>query len=310
MILLSIFLLTSAPTSPTAIAMCATGILVFLIALWFSRSEIASARGLDKIPALSNLCFAIPLAVFGALHLFGIEFVAQVVPTYMPWRIFWAYLVGVALLLASFSFATRKYLRWSGLLFGIMLLLFAAMTDLPAVFATPGDRYAWTYTLRELSFAAGGICLATAAMRTRHAAKLLTACRITIAIVAIVYAIEHFLHPAYCPGVPLEKIMPDWIPARPLIGYLTGLILLAAGVAILLAKKTRLAATILGGWIVLLVLCIYGPLLIVALADPNTGVQVDGLNYFADTLLFGAAILALASATPPSPANLSDHAEG
>jgi uncharacterized membrane protein len=293
-ILVAIFL----PTSPTVLAMCGTGILVFLIALWFSRSEIANARGLDKMAALSNLCFAIPLAVFGALHVFGIEFVAQNVPVYMPWRIFWAYLVGVALLLASFSIATRKYLRWSGLLFGIMMFLFFAMTDLPGIFADPANRYAWAYSLRELSFAAGGSCLAASVMPSHHAAKLVNVCRVVIAMVAIVYAVEHFLHPVYLPGVPLEEIMPNWIPARLLIGYLTGAILLVSGVCILIAKKTRLAATILGGWIVLLVLCVYGPTTVAALADQNTGVQVDGINYFADTLLFAAVFLALASATP------------
>ena len=49
--------------------MCSAGILLFLIALWAAKTDIARARGLDKIVALSNLCFAIPLAVFGALHL-------------------------------------------------------------------------------------------------------------------------------------------------------------------------------------------------------------------------------------------------
>jgi hypothetical protein len=39
---------------------------------------------------------------------------------------------------------------------------------------------------------------------------------------------------------------------------------------------------------------IYRPVLIGALADPSTGVQVEWLNYFADTLLFGGAILSLA----------------
>ena len=48
----------------------------------------------------------------------------------------------------------------------------------------------------------------------------------------------------------------------------------------------------------LLVLFIYGPILIAALADPSTAVKVEGINYFADTLLFAGAILALASATP------------
>jgi hypothetical protein len=52
-----------------------------------------------------------------------------------------------------------------------------------------------------------------------------------------------------------------------------------------------------GGWILLLVLVIYGPVMIAALSESDTAVNVEGINYFADTLLFGGAILALASAT-------------
>ena len=121
--------------------------------------------------------------------------------------------------------------------------------------------------------------------------------RVLIAIAAIFFGVQHFLHPLGLPGVPLEKQMPTWIPVRAFIDYLTGAFLIVAGVCFLLARKTRMAATYLGAWIVLLVVVIYGPVLIGALADPSAGVQVEGLNYFADTLLFGGVILSLASAT-------------
>jgi uncharacterized membrane protein len=119
-----------------------------------------------------------------------------------------------------------------------------------------------------------------------------------IGIAAVFFGVEHFLHPTGCPGVPLEKLLPVWIPGQLLIGYLTGALLVIAGVAILLAKKTRMAATYLGTWMVLLVLFIYVPIMIVQMMDPSTAVKVEGLNYFADTLLFGGAILALAGAAP------------
>jgi hypothetical protein len=61
---------------------------------------------------------------------------------------------------------------------------------------------------------------------------------------------------------------------------------------------SRNSATRLGTWIVRLVFFIYGPILIVQMFDPSTAVKVAGINYFADTLLFAGAILALASAAP------------
>jgi hypothetical protein len=52
-----------------------------------------------------------------------------------------------------------------------------------------------------------------------------------------------------------------------------------------------LAAAYLVAWILLVVVVIYGPVLFGALAGPNGGLRIEGLNYFADTLLFGAVIL-------------------
>jgi uncharacterized membrane protein len=284
--------------SRTAVSMCIAGILIFFVALWAAKTDIARTGGLDKIVVLSNLCFAIPLAVFGAEHLSAARFIMLAVPPYLPWHLFWAYFVGFALLSASLSIATKIQVRWSGLLFGVMMFLFVAMLHFPRALASPRDRIAWVIVIREMSFAGGGWILAGNAMRGQGESKLVTVGRILIAIAALFFGVEHFLHPAGCPGVPLEKLTPVWIPGHLFIGYLTGAILLVAGAAILLAKKTRMAATYLGNWIVLLVLFLYGPILITQMSDPSTAVKVEGINYFADTLLFAGAILALANATP------------
>jgi uncharacterized membrane protein len=282
----------------TVVSMCGAGIIVFVIALWAARTDIAQARGLDKFVALSNLCFAVPLAAFGALHLSAVEFVTPMVPSYMPWPLFWGYFFGFALLAASLSIATNILVRWSGLLWGIAMFLFVAMMDIPGALADPRDRFGWTLAIREMAFGGGGWILAGNAMRGPGGSRLITVGRVVIAITAIFYGVEHFLHPVARPGVPLEKLMPAWIPGRLLIGYLTGVILLVAGAFMLLGKKTRMAATYLGSWIVLLVVFIYGPILIASLLDPSTAVKIEGINYFFDTLLFAGTILALASATP------------
>jgi len=286
--------------SRTVVSMCSAGILLFVVALWAAKTDIAQAHGLDKIVALGNLCFAAPLAVFGALHLSAAQGLMTMVPAYMPWRLFWAYFVGLALIAAALSIATKIQVRWSGLLFGCMMFIFVAMMDLPGTLADLHNRINWVLLLRELSFGAGGWILAGGALGTKGGlgSKLITFGRIVIGIAAIFYGVEHFLHPVNVPGVPLEKLMPAWIPGPRLIAYLTGAILLIAGASILLARKTRMAATYLGTWILLLVLFIYGPILIVSLLDPSTDVKVEGLNYFFDTLLYAGAILALASATP------------
>ena len=277
--------------------MSAAGLALLVIGLLAAKTDFVRARGLEKIVALANLCFAIPLAVFGAEHLSGATFLADLVPPFMPWHLFWAYFVGFALIAASLSIATKVLVRWSGLLFGAMMFLFVAMIHFPGAVST-GGRILWTIVFRELSFGAGGWVLAGIAMRPSQGwgKKLVTVGRVLVALTSFVFGIEHFLHPLGLPGVPLLKEMPAWVPARPFIDYLTGAALIAAGVCFLLARKVRIASTYLGSWIVLMVLTIYTPVMIGALMDPSTAVKVEGLNYFADTLLFGGVILSLARA--------------
>jgi uncharacterized membrane protein len=287
--------------SRTANSMCAGGFILIVIGILAAKNDVAQARGLGKIVALGNLCFAAPLAVFGAEHLSAAQGISQGVPKYMPWPLFWTYFVGLALIAASLSIATKIQVQWSGLLFGSMMFLFVAMMDLPATEGNPHNRILWTLMLREMSFGSGGWCLAAAAMDKQHVQArrtLFTIGRIVIGIAAVFYGVEHFLHPINVPGVPLEKLMPTWIPAHYAIAYVTGGILVVTGAAIVFSKNARIAATYLGTWLFLIVLFIYGPILITGLFDPSTAVKVEGLNYFFDTLLYAGTILALARVVP------------
>jgi uncharacterized membrane protein len=286
--------------SRTAFSMSIAGLILLPIAAWTAKESVARSQGLDKIVALANLAFAIPLAIFGAEHLSAAQFIQLAIPSYIPWHLFWAYFVGFALIAASLSIATKIGVRWSALLFGIMMLVFEATLHIPRAVANPSDRFAWTVVVREFSFTGGGWLLAAHAMpANRQGGKkfLIVIGRTLVALAAIFFGIEHFLHPLGAPGVPLEKIMPTWIPVRPFIGYLTGTILSVSGIFMLLARKARTAAASLGSWILLLVLFIYVPILITSLLNPSTEIKVEGLNYFGDTLLFGGAILASANAT-------------
>jgi uncharacterized membrane protein YphA (DoxX/SURF4 family) len=304
--LASFFTLTFFEIPHSATLLCSAGIVIFLIGIVTAKNDLVQTQGLDRAVALSNLCFAMPLAVFGTQHFTDTQSIAQMVPSFMPWHLFWTYFVGIAMLAASLSIAAKVQVQWSGLLFGIMMFVFVAMMDLPGALADRHNRIAWILMLRELSFGCGGWCLAGFAMQGEGApggyskikSKLITVARIVIGVAAVVYGAQQFLYPKLAPGVPLERPMDAWIPARAVIGYLTGVILLVCGVFILLARKTRTAAAYLGSWILLLVLFVYGPMLIAALQNPNTGEKVVGIDYFFDTLLYAGTVLALANASP------------
>src|SRR5438270_2184537 len=179
--------------SHTAVAMCSAGIALLLIGLWAAKNDIAQSRGLDKIVALANLCFAVPLAVFGALHLFGPQFVKGLVPRYMPGRMFWVYFVGCALIAASLSIAAKIGVRWSGLLVGAMMFMFVAMLYLPSGLRHLHARITWTIVFRESSFGGAGWILAAMAKdgwRGPVRNTLLTVGRIVIALAAIFFGVD------------------------------------------------------------------------------------------------------------------------
>ncbi|HEY6388214.1 MAG TPA: hypothetical protein VIX91_21245 [Candidatus Acidoferrum sp.] len=272
------------------LALLAIGLFVIL------KKEIPQVHGLDRLMPFGRLFFAVPLAVFAAQHFTIAKNMAPMVPSWIPAQVFWIYFVGVALVAAALSMLFKKYSQLAATLLGIMILLFVVLLHIPRVVANPTDRISWTVALRDLAFSGGAFAFAGAQSRLQSKSvtpALLTLTRFLIAIAALFFGVEHFLHPEFAPGIPLEKLTPTWIPFRLFWAYLAGAVLIVAGVCILVNKEARLAATWLGIMILLIVLVIYLPILIDIPLDIG-----NGLNYFADTMLFSGAALLLADALP------------
>jgi uncharacterized membrane protein len=270
-----------------------TGLIFLFAGLFAVRRELTAARGLDKLLVLGPIFVAASLALFGAEHLAGAQFVMQAVPPWMPGPLFWTYFVGVALIAAATSIIKGKQVRLSATLLGIMIFLFVVMIHVPNVVKNPGDRIRWAVALRDLAFAGGAWALAGGGSRWS-----IIVGRVCIGIPLVFFAVEHFLHPEFVPGVPLEKLTPAWIPVRAAWGYLTGAFLLVSGVSLLANRWARTALTWLGVEITLLVLLIYLPIVVAA----NQPQMIEALNYIADTLLFGGIILVMARSITPSAA--------
>ncbi len=275
------------------------GVLFLLAALISVRRHLSFK--LNDLSVLGIVFVPVSLAVFGAEHLAGAQFIMPLVPAWMPGRLFWTYFVGCALLAAAISMVAMKYVRLSASLLGLMFVVFILSIHLPNVVEHPKDRFVWAVALRDLVFALGAWALAGSLMRERRvhmAGPLIASCRMIIAVVLLFFGIEHFLHPQFAPGVPLEQLTPAWIPVRSAWGYLIGAMLLISGVLMLLKKQARAAAIWLGIAITLVVLLIYLPLLVVAKQPSQVNTAV---NYIADTLLFAGSIFLLAAAIPSRP---------
>lgn len=259
------------------------------------KDELPQSHGLDKIMPFGRLFLAIPLAVFGTEHLTNTADIASLVPRWFPAHAFWVYLVGIALIAAALSITVQIQSPLAATLLGAMFFSFVLLMDIPGIIAHASDRFFWAIGLREIAFSGGALAYAGShgrSGRTRGVPGLVTVGRFFVAIPAVLFGVEHFLHPEFAPGVPLKKIIPVWVPGRLPWAYLAGTVLVAAGVALIVNKKVRMAATCLGMMILLLVLFVYLPILVASPTD------IVSLNYLFDTLLFSGAALVLADALP------------
>lgn len=283
--------------TPTVFWIYVSALLLFTIGLIKVLKELPQEHGIDKIMPFGRLFFAIPMALFGSEHFTDTANIATLVPRWIPAHTFWVYLVGVAFVCAAFSITILVQARLAAALFGMIFLTFVVVMDVPAVVANPSNRFLWALALRQLAFSGGAFAFAMSQWSTRQKqsspvgspAAWVNFPRFFVGIPALFYGVEHLLHPAYVPGVPLRKLTPEWIPGRVFLSYFVGVVLILAGVCLVVNKKTRMAATLLGLAILLTVLWIYLPMLLAAPRD------LVALNFLFDTLLFCGAILLLAN---------------
>jgi uncharacterized membrane protein YphA (DoxX/SURF4 family) len=222
----------------------------------------------------------------------------SMVPAWIPWHLFWVYLVGGCFIAAGISLATGILARLAAILLGLTFFLFAALMDAPAWAQDPRDRFATALMLREIAFSGGALALAaslTGPQRRRRAHILATIARYFVAIPILFYSFEQFLHADHVPGIPLPAVTPTWIFGHSIWTYLTAAVYAVAGPLLLAGRKTRAAATWLGMIVLVTILVVYVPIAIVERASLD-----NGLNYLGDTLMFCGDLLLLAGAMPRS----------
>ena len=271
-----------------------------VLAIWLVatslRGEWSRARGLDKLILFGPPFYAAPLAAFGTEHFTRAEIIASIVPEWMPWHHFWAYFVGACFIAAGLSLVTRIQARLAASLLAVTFFLFVVLMDIPGWAEDPRNRFALALALRELSFSGGALALA-ASLATgpgeRGTDIRATIARYFIAVPVLVYSAQQFMHGDHVPGVPLNRLTPEYVFGHGVWTYLTAFVYALAGSLLLLGKRTRAAATWLGLTVLLVVLVVYVPIGVV-----DRGSIDKGFNFLADTLMYCGAILLLAGAMP------------
>jgi uncharacterized membrane protein YphA (DoxX/SURF4 family) len=91
--------------------------------------------GKSALARNGRILFAISLIVFAVQHFLYADFIATLVPAWIPFKLFWAYFIGVAFSLSCISILTNIKTRLACALLGFMFLFWVIFLHLPRVAA-------------------------------------------------------------------------------------------------------------------------------------------------------------------------------
>jgi uncharacterized membrane protein YphA (DoxX/SURF4 family) len=240
---------------------------------------------MEKSQTLGRIFVAISLVVFGVQHFIYGGFVAGLVPAWMPGRLFWAYFVGVAFVAAAVGIFIEMIARPAATMLGVMFFLFVVLLHIPRIVGNSSNGNEWTSGFVALAMCGGAWILASASpLEDREKADpFLRLGRYFFALAFVAFGIQHFVYARFAAG-----LGPPWFPGRPLWACLIGVVFVAAGAAILLGQKARLAAAFLATIAFLFFLLLYVPRITTQLYNP--GPWTSGFEILA--LCGGALVLA------------------
>lgn len=90
--------------------------------------------------AVGRACFGISLPVFAGLHVVYVDYVASVIPAWIPGPVFWAYFTGAAHLSAGLAVLSGVMARLAATLAGAMYGAWAVILHVPRAIDSLGDR--------------------------------------------------------------------------------------------------------------------------------------------------------------------------
>lgn len=114
-----------------------------------------------KITPYGKYPLAIMVIVFGIDHFVYVDFVASLVPAWIPGHVFWTYFAGVALIAGGIGILFDIEARLAATLLGIMIFIWLLVLHIPRAIADPvsGMGNEWTSVFEALAFSGIGFIL-------------------------------------------------------------------------------------------------------------------------------------------------------
>jgi uncharacterized membrane protein len=112
------------------------------------------------------------MIAFGIDHFLYTDFVATLVPSWMPGHIFWTYFAGIALIGTGVGIILKFTRKWVALLASAMIFLWFILLHIPRAIADPNGNKGNEITSVFEALAFSGIALGIAVMEMKGRTKI------------------------------------------------------------------------------------------------------------------------------------------
>jgi uncharacterized membrane protein len=136
----------------------------FVIAGDYAKlNERSVFRILGKFSSFGTIIFAFTIIAFGIDHFLYAKDVSEYISSWIPWKIFWTYLAGTALLGAGIAILLKIKIRFSATLLGAMIFIWFIILHIPKALGAPAEDMGGEVTSAFLALAYSGIAFVIAA---------------------------------------------------------------------------------------------------------------------------------------------------
>ena len=135
----------------------------FIIAgLYSAKNKNLNSRFWGKLIPFGAILFSIPIISFGILHFQLAKDVATMVPSWIPFPLFWTYFAGTALVGSGIAIILKIRTGLVAALLGTMIFIWFITIHVPGVFSSSADDMNAQVTSAFLALADSGIAFVIA----------------------------------------------------------------------------------------------------------------------------------------------------
>ena len=241
---------------------------------------------MSKLATFGRYFFGAGLIGSGLQQLATGEFVrlmSKLSPS-VPWHSFWAYAVGVLLVVLGGAILLGRKASAAAAVFAVLTLALFLVQKVAEIASNPGAGFMWTNPAKVLALCGGAILLARTPIGDEAALGWARRLRplgpVLLAVFLTICGIQHFVYADF-----VTTLVPAWMPGLRFWTYFTGTALIAGGLGILIPRTRVLAATLSGLMVFLWVWMVHIPRAV----ELRNASEVSGI--FEALALSGVALL-------------------